>query len=84
MARGRKTKLASSAVVIQGKKFPPVMYGLQGIMELFGVSKATASRYKNTILRNAVGQQGNVIIIDTLECLKIFGVLHPENLIEVV
>ncbi len=82
MARGRKKKILSPAAVVRGKKFPPVLYGLEGIMRLFGVSKSTASRYKNTILKDGVSQQGHVVVVDTAECLRIFGSLHPENLVD--
>lgn len=57
--------------------FPKLVYGLAGIMQIFDVSKATACRYKNTILKNAVTQQGNVIICDVERALGEFGVKDP-------
>lgn len=67
---------------VTGQKFPPVLYGLEGIMSLFNVSKATASRYFNTFLKGkASTKNGNVIITDTREALVLFGVKEPENLI---
>lgn len=59
--------------------FPPVMYGLKGICDLFGVTKATASRYKNGILREAVTQHGRKIIIDTKKALELYGVGDTSN-----
>lgn len=71
----------NSKLHIPGQKFPPVMYGLQGIMDIFHVSKATASRYANSFLKNALTKNGNVIVIDTFMALSCFGVLHPERFI---
>ena len=71
-------------IVIDRGKWPPILYGLQGIMDVFGVSKATASRYKNTIFKDAVAQQGHVILVNVEECLRLFGVLNPSGLIEKV
>lgn len=50
-------------------------------MSLFGVSKATACRYKNTILKDAVAQQGKVIVVNTEACLKIWGMANPSSLV---
>ena len=77
----RKKKICSSGFILKEEKLPPVLYGLEGIMRIFDVSKATASRYKNTILKDAVAQHGNVIVVDVAECLRLFGVAHPEHLI---
>lgn len=60
-------------------KFPPVMYGLRGICELFGVKKSTAMRYKDGILREAVTQNGRKIIIDTKKALELYGVEDTTN-----
>lgn len=68
-------------VIMTRKKFEPVVYGLEGIMSLFGVSKTTASLYKNTFLRPAVSQQGNVILTDVKEALRLFGLVNPEGLV---
>lgn len=48
------------------------VYGLRGIRELFGVSHATAQRYKNTFLQEAVSQQGQIIITDAEKALELF------------
>lgn len=82
MARGRQKKIAASEYVLSGDKLPRVLYGLEGIMRIFGVSKATASRYKNTILKEAVAQRGRVIVVDTAECLRIFGKMRTEDLVD--
>ncbi|MBR1434064.1 MAG: DUF3853 family protein [Bacteroidales bacterium] len=69
-------------VMLNGRKFEPVVYGLEGIMQLFGVSKTTAHRYKSTFLKDAITQHGNVIVVDTLEALRLFGIRNPEGLIK--
>ncbi len=51
------------------KKF---VYGLRGIRELFGVSHPTAQRYKDTILKDAVSQQGRIIVTDVDKALELF------------
>lgn len=48
------------------------VYGLRGIRQLFGVSHATAQRYKNTFLSDAVSQQGRIIITDVDKALELF------------
>lgn len=47
-------------------------YGLDGIMELFGVCKATAQRYKNGFLQPAIIQRGRKILIDKAKALELF------------
>ncbi|MBO6249409.1 MAG: DUF3853 family protein [Bacteroidales bacterium] len=59
--------------VVSDKKFPPVMHGLDGICELFGVCKTKAWSLKNTILKDAITQNGRIIIMDTKKALMLFG-----------
>ena len=47
-------------------------YGLKGIRKLFGVSHATAQRYKDTFLKPAVRQNGRKIVIDVAKALELF------------
>lgn len=61
--------------------FPPVVYGLKGIMDIFKVSKGTAYRYRHSIIADACAQQGNIIMIDTCKALRLFGVENPEKFI---
>lgn len=77
MGRGRKIK-----GTVSGRKLPPLVYGLKGIQDLFDVSKTTASRYKNTIIKDAVTQQGGKIVIDTAEALRLFGLKTADKLIQ--
>ncbi len=49
------------------------VYGLQGIQELFGCSHATAQRYKDTILKDAIIQNGRKIVIDVELAMKLFN-----------
>jgi hypothetical protein len=49
------------------------VYGLEGIRKLFNVSHATAQRYKNTLLKEAISQQGRKIIVDVEKALDLFA-----------
>lgn len=49
-----------------------MVYGLKGIRSLFGVSHATAQRYKDTFLRPAVSQRGRVLVTDVALALELF------------
>lgn len=40
------------------------VYGIQGIMALFKVSRTTAQKYKDTFLAPAVSQRGRTIMVD--------------------
>lgn len=53
--------------------FPPYVYGLAGIMEMFGVCKQTAVTLKKGVLSPAVKQQGKVIVTDTQKAFEVFG-----------
>lgn len=52
-----------------------VVYGLAGISELLGISNVTASKYKRTILKDAVSQQGAryKIVVDADLALELFN-----------
>jgi hypothetical protein len=49
-----------------------LLYGLRGIEQLFGVSHATAQKWKDGCLRGAVSQRGRKIVIDKAEALRLF------------
>ncbi len=49
------------------------VYGLKGIQKLFNVSHATAQKYKDTILKDAVSQQGRKIVVDVEKALSLFS-----------
>lgn len=49
-----------------------LVYGLAGIRKLFNVSHATAYRYKQTIIKDAVSQQGRKIIVDAEKAVELF------------
>lgn len=66
---------------IEPGKFPPFVYGLQGICDLFGVSKSTAYKYKNGLLKDAITQNGDILLVDTAMALKLFGVKDPEKFV---
>jgi len=48
------------------------IYGLRGIMFLFGVSHKTAQQYKNTFLAPACDQVGKTIIVDRDLAVELF------------
>lgn len=50
-----------------------LVYGLRGIRNLFGVSHATAQRYKDTIIKDAVSQNGRIIVVDADKALELFN-----------
>lgn len=49
------------------------VYGLQGIRDIFGYSHATAQRYKNTFLKEAIIQNGRKIVIDVDKAMRLFA-----------
>lgn len=49
------------------------VYGLAGIRKLFNVSHATAQRYKDTIIADAVSQQGKIIVTDVDKAMELFN-----------
>ena len=77
MGRARKSFSKQDAV-----KFPRHVTGLEGVMTIFNVSKATASRYVNTFLAPAVTRQGNIIFVDVIKALKCFGVPNPSSFVK--
>lgn len=48
------------------------VYGLDGIAQLFNVSRVTAQQYKNTFLAPAVSQRGRHIATDVELALELF------------
>lgn len=55
---------------IGGKKY---VYGINGIRQLFGgISAVTARRYKDSFLRDAVSQQGRIIVTDADKAMRLF------------
>ena len=57
------------------KMEPPhhFVYGLKGIMKMFGVSHGTAQTYKNTFLAPACTQKGKNILVDQELAIKLFA-----------
>jgi len=49
------------------------VYGLKGIRDLFNVSHATAQKYKDGILKDAVTQFGRKIIVDVEKAHELFA-----------
>lgn len=48
------------------------VYGLRGIMQLFGVSHKTAQAWKNTFLAPACSQVGRTIIVNREKAIELF------------
>src|ERR1035437_9659110 len=56
-----------------------LVYGLHGIRNLFNVSHATAFRYKETIIKDAVSQNGRKIVVDVDKALELFNAKITRN-----
>lgn len=48
------------------------VYGIKGIMDLFGCSRSTAAKYKSGLLKKAVSQHGRKITIDVRKARELF------------
>lgn len=59
---------------------PTYVYGIKGIMRLFNVSNVTAQRYKRTIIKDAVCQNGRTIVVNADLALKLFNEKKAEEL----
>ena len=57
-----------------GQPLPPLVYGLKGIQELFNVSKVTACKLHQGILKDACSKQGNKIVVNTRRALELYGI----------
>lgn len=66
------SKTLEASKQVEQKDLPKYVHGLQGIADLFGVTKVTAQKYKNTWLSDAVMQNGKVLITDTEIALRLF------------
>ena len=49
------------------------VYGLKGIRDTFNVSHATAQKYKDGILKDAITQYGRKIIMDVDKAMELFN-----------
>lgn len=56
-----------------------LVYGLHGIEKLFNVSHATAQRYKDTIIKDAVSQNGRKIVVDADKAMELFNAKMKNN-----
>lgn len=61
------------------KKEKHYVYGLDGIKKLFNVSHLTAWKYKETIIREAVSQNGRVIVTDVEKAMELFAKHNKEE-----
>ena len=58
---------------VEKRELPKYVHGLQGIADVFNVTKVTAQKYKNTWLAGAVKQNGKTLLTDTEMALKLFN-----------
>lgn len=77
----RVRSLGRNGSLVSKKKFPPVVYGLEGIMSLFNISKSTAWRYRHSIIEEACTQNGNIIVVDVKKAFKLFGITNSDDLV---
>lgn len=63
-------RLVEKPKEIENRKY---VYGLKGISELFHVSHATAQKLKNGVLKDAVSQQGRILLVDVEKAIELFG-----------
>lgn len=71
---GRKKKDQVVICNMSGQPLPPLVYGLKGIQDLFKVSKVTACKMHQGILKDACSKQGNKIVVNTQKALELYGV----------
>lgn len=72
----RHPRTIGAAVLNAPAPTPPssrYCYGLKGIMDLFHVSNMTAQKYKRTIIKDAVKQNGRKIVVDAEKALALFA-----------
>ncbi|HOV35532.1 MAG TPA: DUF3853 family protein [Dysgonamonadaceae bacterium] len=65
-------KMTDEVRISDDEKPKHYVYGIAGIRQLFGVSHVTAIRYKNTIIKDAVSQQGRIIVTDVDKAMELF------------
>lgn len=59
-----------------GASSPPgekrLVYGLQGICDLFHCKESRAQQLKNTVIKDAVSQNGRTIVVDADKAIELF------------
>ena len=66
-------KLNNSFADNMNRERKEYVYGLRGIRDLFKVSHATAQRYKNTFLKDAIIQRGRKIMVDVQKAFELYN-----------
>lgn len=72
-APARAGAAAAGSPAAQAAPARRFVYGIKGIMQLFGVSNVTAQRYKRGLIREAVSQHGRIIVVDADLALQLFN-----------
>ncbi len=70
---GAAAAAAAGSLAAQAAPARRFVYGIKGIMQLFGVSNVTAQRYKRGLIREAVSQHGRIIVVDADLALQLFN-----------
>ena len=73
---GQLTASTPATTPVPGRRY---VYGLKGIMQLFGVSNVTAQRYKAGIIKEAVTQYGRKIVVDADKALALFKAAQDQQ-----
>ena len=53
---------------------PETIWGINGVAFLFGVSRATVYRWRNTWLAPAIWKEGRYVVADTEKAIKLFEI----------
>lgn len=72
-AQAQAAPAAAGSAATPGAAPRRFVYGIKGIMQLFGVSNVTAQRYKRGVIREAVSQHGRIIVVDADRALQLFN-----------
>lgn len=68
-----KSEENPSVQIMQSNPDRKYVYGLAGVRKLFNCSHATAYKYKESIIRDAVRQVGRKIIVDADKAMELFN-----------
>ena len=70
------TQPVKNETPVPGKRY---LHGLKGIQELFNVSHATAQKYKDGIIKDAVFQSGRKIVVDADKAIELFNTWNEKE-----
>lgn len=67
-----KSIIISSPERTESSKTKRLVYGLDGICKLFNCKESRAQKLKNTIIKEAVSQDGRTIVVDADLAIELF------------